>query len=512
MKNILRNLIIVCLLVAAVIVTPKVFATIANGNATGSIEVNGLESGVTATAYRLMTVNINDGQPQDPVYTWVESVANWMKGNDTYKNWVGENNAVADSFNSSLTDSADLAKFYDDLAKEIRRTGSSITGLTTASATAGSDNKATITPVKMGNYLVLMENGLRVYKPLSANVVPKNTNGEWNIENGVIETTRVEAKSSKPTIVKTVEGDKTVAIGDVLTYTLTIDVPKYPEGTTNKTLNVGDVFSGGLDFVEIVSVYADDDATKTLTKGTNYTVTEPTAANGRKLTIDFGGDLYDSNKDYNQIVITYKAKVNSEAKVTQGEDNTATLTYNRNPYNEDLEEPTSKVTVYTYGLDLLKTGVGSDANGLAGAEFELAKGSTKLCFTKNSENVFVYAGEATDGTCENGSTTLVSQSDGKIKVNGLDTGTYTLTETKAPNDYVKLQGPKTYTIEDKEPDGKEDHSTTGYVTDTIANKKGITLPITGGIGTLLFSVIGILFMGISVFLVRNILKKKEVQL
>lgn len=509
MKNILRNLIIVCLLVAAVIVTPKVFATIADGDATGSIEVNGLESGVTATAYRLMTVNINDGQPQDPVYTWVESVATWMKGNDKYKNWVGENNAVADSFNSSLTDSADLAKFYDDLAKEIRRTGSSITGLTTASATAGSDNKATITPVKMGNYLVLMENGLRVYKPLSANVVPKNTNGEWNIENGVIETTRVEAKSSKPTIVKTVEGDKTVAIGDVLTYTLTIDVPKYPEGTTNKALKVGDVFSSGLDFVEIVSVKGDG---SDLTAGTNYTVTEPTEANGKKLTIDFGGDLYDSNKDYNQIVITYKAKVNSEAKVTQGEDNTATLTYNRNPYNEALEEPTSKVTVYTYGLDLLKTGVGSDANGLAGAEFELTKGSTKLCFTKNSENVFVYAGEATNGTCTTGSTTLVSQSDGKITVNGLDEGTYTLTETKAPNDYVKLQGPKTYTIEDNEPDGIEDSSTTGYVTDTIANKKGITLPITGGIGTLLFSVIGILFMGISVFLVRNILKKKEVQL
>ena len=39
----------------------------------------------------------------------------------------------------------------------------------------------------------------------------------------------------------------------------------------------------------------------------------------------------------------------------------------------------------------------------------------------------------------------------------------------------------------------------------------ITLPVTGGIGTLLFSVIGILFMGLGAFLIKNILKKENVQ-
>ncbi len=521
MKNLIRNLIIVCLLViAAVVVTPKAFATIANSDATGNIIVHGVESGIDATAYRLMTVNISDGQPQDPVYTWESSVATWMEQHG-YGDWVGDNNAVADTFDSRENKSDRLAKFYDEVAKAIRATQNPLSIPTKYEATADANGDVSFLDgngekqVKMGNYLVLMENGKRVYKPLSANIVPSYSNNQWNVADGIItKDTEVIAKSSKPTIEKTVEGDKTVAIGDVLTYTLEIDVPKYPAGTTNKTLNVGDVFSSGLDFVEIVSVKGDGED---LTLNTNYTVEEPSSTNGRTLTINFGGDtLYPENAKYNKIIVTYKAKVNSEAKVTQGEDNTATLTYNVNPYGNKEETPHDEVTVYTYGLDLLKTGVGNDANGLAGAEFNLTKGNKTLCFTKNSSNVFVYAGEETDGACPTGSSkTLVSQSDGKVTVNGLDTGTYTLTETKAPNDYVKLQAPRTYTIEDSDPfDGKVDveGSTTGYVTDVIANKKGITLPITGGIGTLLFSLIGILFMGISVVLVRNILKKKEVQL
>ena len=41
--------------------------------------------------------------------------------------------------------------------------------------------------------------------------------------------------------------------------------------------------------------------------------------------------------------------------------------------------------------------------------------------------------------------------------------------------------------------------------------KGFQLPVTGGIGTLIFSVLGIVFMGVAISLVRSIFKNKKVE-
>ena len=55
----------------------------------GSITVSGAENGVTVYVYKLMDVNVDAtaGQPQEPVYSWVDAVAGWVRTN--YSKYIG---------------------------------------------------------------------------------------------------------------------------------------------------------------------------------------------------------------------------------------------------------------------------------------------------------------------------------------------------------------------------------------------------------------------------------------
>ena len=63
-------------------------------DAKGNITVKDVESGVKVHVYQLMTVNVDDTahQPQMPVYSWVPSVGDWLKGNanKTYQGYISK--------------------------------------------------------------------------------------------------------------------------------------------------------------------------------------------------------------------------------------------------------------------------------------------------------------------------------------------------------------------------------------------------------------------------------------
>lgn len=522
MKNLIRNLVIVCLLViATIIVIPNVLAEF--GAADNTLTVNGLDKNVNVNWYRIMTVNIENAQPKDPVYSWIPSVATWLNDNG-YGDFVVENSNVVNhgenGFNSS-TNSTTLAKMYGELAAAIRTSiadgtfDTKFEGVTrsTTPANSGDGSSVTFTDLELGNYFILADSSTEhVYAPTSVRIVPV-----WNTQTNswdVVDKT-VNMKSTPVDVTKTAS-TASASIGGTVTYTLTIDVPTYPDGTTNKTLELGDVLSDGLTFVDgSMTVMS---GTNTLTSGTHYSVTStPNANGGGTLTIDFSGTkgvYYDAIKaaGYTNIVVTYKAVINENAIVNEGTvntDNTATLKFNHDPYGNQTQETSSTVTVYTYGLDVTKIDATSKEK-LSGAQFKIstdAAGENVLHFTKVSDGVYRYdpAGTVT--------TTLAVASNGTLRVTGLDLGTYYVTETKAPNEYIIKSGALPVTIADSNNDGIANNSTTGYFATDFENSKSlIDLPVTGGIGTLIFSIIGILFMGISIVLIKNILKKKEVQL
>lgn len=238
------------------------------------------------------------------------------------------------------------------------------------------------------------------------------------------------------------------------------------------------------------------------------------------------------------VTVEYEAVLNTNAVVGKpGQDNEVYLTYSNNPnkYGEGErgKTPEDKVRVYTYGFTFEKyftTGNSSKvtaeelatwkSGGSEAIEFKLTKGED------GKEPIYVKpAGENEEGwnyvlatKDEEGATTVINlfAIEGNnerlsVKIKGLDEGTYYLTETKAPKGYNAVENVPVVITADtgntqdwlmtedtltefKYKVDKEVTQTgadiTGIAMGEIENKKGTTLPTTGGVGTRLFYFFG----------------------
>lgn len=215
------------------------------------------------------------------------------------------------------------------------------------------------------------------------------------------------------------------------------------------------------------------------------------------------------------ITVEYESILNSNAVLgEQGNVNKAKLEFSNNPNNEQIGRPTTpgetpwdNVIVFTYQVVVNKYANSvSDANKLTGAEFTLSK---KL---KDNTTKEIAVVKSTDGT--------------SFTFKGLDDGDYILTETKTPDKYNTID-PITFTVtaEHKITWGTEDRTdiltglngnaasgkirftatkNDGKLETDVINKSGSTLPETGGIGTTIFYVVGVILMlGAGVLLVTK---------
>lgn len=335
-----------------------------------------------------------------------------------------------------------------------------------------------------------------------------------------------DIKGDLPTVDKKVQVGSTgkdvtdAKIGDTLIFTLTSTIPDMSAYNTY-TFNFKDTLSKGLTFgqVEFVKV---EGVTDPLTVGTDYTVTTPTASNN---TLTVAMKDFKAKQQANagkKITVTYTATLNENAVVGgAGNTNSAKIQYSNNPstYETGESEP-SKVRVFTYGFTVDKyTGdeYTDAATRLAGAEFTLApKDGTAISFvqvdagseTANAEYRVAKTGE------EGATTTIITPASGKVVFQGLKNGEYTLTETKAPAGYnklasaigVKVNGQNdgtdttnaTVTITYNNNNGSNYDQTASNGVIPVQNKSGAILPGTGGMGTIAFTVIGVLVIALGV--------------
>lgn len=508
----------------------------------GTITVNNVENNVTVSAYRLMDVKVNEnGQPQEPVYTWTDEVADWVREN--YPDYIGaadalagtEDNSVQDDF-STEAETEEIAEFYDALAAAIKTTAGPLE-ITAAGTCNGS---GIIGNLSMGNYLILIENGMKVYRPSAVNLVPvwDTESGQWEMSDAT-----VEVKSSEPTISKTVNADTgsdsagkeadNANIGDTVSFEIVADVPKFPANALAKNYAVSDILPTGMtldgDSIEVYGVSGETDAPLEAGDDGAYTLgnARPNSGGESSFTLTFA---YDKISSYKKIRVTYSAVLNGNAVLgTSGNVNNAYLDYSNNPYvAENWKDKTDSAVVYTYGIDISKVDKGDHENFLAGAKFELyasenaAEGGTeeeKIVFVKEPEGVYRRAlAEETDTT-----TTLVVGENatlkGRLTVKGLAEGTWYLKETKAPGGYNLLASPVEVVIADAE-GGALDGQVTGaaagasgeaaaLVTLTVENDNGFRLPVTGGAGTVLFAVGGAVLMSAAVICFIAVSKRKN---
>ncbi len=303
----------------------------------------------------------------------------------------------------------------------------------------------------------------------------------------------VQEKNSIPSLDK--NADKTTAaIDDEVTYTITVT-----DGTgTDQDIFVYDYMEAGLTLVE-GSIEVKVENTKVDSK--NYelnkqsgTVTEGDQEKPYTFMIKLSADYVKTLDEGAQVVITYKAKLNSNAEIsTEVNTNKAWL-----HYSQQITEP-KEVDVAAFKFDIIKTD--SSKKLLDGAKFELYDGSgdNKIDLVKVGDNYRVA--DAEEKKVEGFESAKIVA--GKVTINGLDKKIYKLKEIEAPAGYNKLQ----QLVEVDLTNGNVITTMTGDTWQDkdggirVENKTGALLPSTGGIGTTIFYAAGIILMAGAVFFV-----------
>ena len=525
MKSLMKKVFAAAAAIATVFglaATTVATANAAGDNATLTVSTTDAKfAGKTVNAYKMFSATVSgDGGSKAVSYTLTDEWKPFFK-NSTASGLTGatdENvNDKANDYVSKLKDE-DLVAFATKASNWAQTKTNSITADATAMVSADATNgsyTATFTDLDYGYYVV---------------AVPGATVADTNSQYAAlvrVHSTSVDAeiKGALPTVDKKVQVNGTgkdatdAKIGDTLTFTLTSTIPDMSAYNTY-TFNFKDTLSKGLTFGQVTSVKVGD---TTLTKDTDYTVTTAPADSGKTLLTVAMKD-FKTKQQANagkKITVTYAATLNKDAVVGgAGNVNSATIQYSNNPStNGTGESEPSKVRVFTYGFTVDKyTGKNYDdtATRLAGAEFTLAhKGGTAISFVKVADSATQNAVYRVAKADEAGATTTITTpANGKVDFRGLENGEYTLTETKAPAGYnklasaigVKVDGQNngtdttnaTVTITYNNNNGSNYDQTASNGVIPVQNKPGVVLPGTGGMGTIAFTVIGVLVIALGV--------------
>ena len=426
----------------------------------------------------------------------------------------------------------------------------------TYNLTTDINGKITIAGLSQGEYRIFED----AYSNTSANkgyildaeyhIFTVQKNGQIQVDGNVSANATIQVANHRPDMKKEVKKgdswaqDAPYGVGDTVPYKITIEVPQNIDKLS--TFTVTDTPTGLTDNVSSIEVK--DDPTD-LTKNTHYTV----ADNGNGFTITFTPAemaAYAGEK----LVITYTATVSNDAVVGgKGNSNNAKLTYTNKINTHDSPAAPSTNTIedsavmYSFGIKVVKTAE-NGTTALPGVVFDLYReaktGETPIVNAETLKKaglditkkwILVKSGLTTNA---NG---IIDTSDSNNATNythGLANGDYYLVETKTVDGYnlltkpvkVKLDVTATTTWQKTNVyDASGNLVKHGTVTKTtfthtsnngdatktelavakVVNRKGFTLPVTGGFGTLLFSGIGVLLVLAGVGVLFSLKKKSN---
>ena len=295
-------------------------------------------------------------------------------------------------------------------------------------------------------------------------------------------TATVQEKNSVPTVDKTIlDSNNTTKknsanIGDKVLFMTTIDVEK---GAENYVLH--DKMDAGLTFDS--SIHSDQANQPSPVLGTDCILQTKNLRDDCTFHLVFPQEYLNNLTDSHEIDVVYGATVNENAKINQANTNQTWLTYGDNKKSNVDETQT-----FSFGIPVFKY-TGLTKTGLADAQFKLY--NDKAC---KDEVKLTKADDHTYRVDPKGNATMVSPIDGKFNVNGLKAGTYYLKEMAAPKGYNKLAKPITVTIDNYGKITADDKTTTEV---GVENKSGTLLPSTGGMGTTLIYLAGIVLVVLS---------------
>ena len=462
---------------------------------TGSITINDAVVGQTYTIYQILDLESYNASAN--AYAYKATTAwNTFINSDAIKGTYVEVDAQG---YVTWKDGADAAAFAKAAQKYAKDNSIANQGSVTATTTTVS-----FTGLDLGYYLVDTTLGtLCSLDTTNPNVT-------------------MEEKNEVPVNVKTVEEDSKTGndawgetndadIGQTVNFKSTITAQA---GAENYVFH--DTMSAGLNYTGVTGITLND----TTVDASNYTVVTEGLTDGCTFEVRFTQAFCDTLKANDQIVISYTATLNENAKVgLEGNPNTSKLSYGDS--SNTKYTPDSQTKTYTWDVDVFKyTMNGETETALAGAKFTLRKnadGSNPIALVRlkddkgNDTNTYRVAKTGETGTV----TEITTDTTGKFTIQGLDADTYYLTETAAPAGYNKLAAPIKVMI--------DNNGNVTYATKTTAdgeygsavaadaslgikvlNQTGAELPSTGGMGTTLFYVLGgVLVVGAVVLLITK---------
>ena len=521
MKNLFKK--ISALVLTAIMVLTMCSAVFADGTTLSkpsagdkaSITVNNVEAGATVTAYRVVK----------PVYT--------NEGFEKYE--TVSNVTIKDPVKPTVVEIVNIAKGIAD---------GTITGLDSVTLNLDAQTGSYTTNQAGAGYWVVLVTGNvnKVYNPMLAGVYYSvegsgssnelkneaiDASQKWELNGSIAHEKSVEVDQTvNKKITDNTEKDKKgeigddIAVGDYTKFEVTATIPGYTAAYTQVTYKITDTLDETLTAENTtehpVKVYVganEADSAK-------YTL----KVEDHKIIVDFDSAYAITNAG-KIVKLTYAAKLTGTTKTNFNANvNKVKVTYSNDPtVGEDGKTPTKdtaeKYTYhYTFELGGHVNGAGSDVTTeftktgeeviqggvtehkpLPGAKFTLTN-------VKNTNKVY---------------TATSAENTGALNFKGLDAGEYTLKETEAPNGYslnstvYTVIIDTTYntdngrlatysvTIKDGETllnkitysnNGETVERENNNTTVEIKNTKLSSLPSTGGMGTYLFTIVGVVLM------------------